>query len=84
MFNLITVSYSVHHSCSGMSCVAPFVDNDVNQYYRAKVLSINRNDAEVMFVDYGNEATVPIGELKYLPKVIVTSPCDCLLHSFHF
>ena len=53
-----------------MPCVAPYVDGGVEQYYRAKILNIDRNEAEVLFVDYGNVNIVQLSGLKYLPQVI--------------
>ena len=52
-----------------MSCVAPYEDNGSVQYYRARILSIDRNEAEVLFVDYGNANMIRLSELKYLPRV---------------
>lgn len=52
-----------------MACVAPYEDNGVEQFYRARILAIDRTEAEVLFVDYGNANMVPLSGLKYLPKV---------------
>ena len=54
---------------SGMPCVAPYEDAGVEQFYRAKIINIDRNDAEVLFIDYGNINLVPLAGLKYLPQV---------------
>ena len=56
-----------------MPCLAPYVDGEVEKYYRAKILNIERNEAEVVFVDYGNINVVPLSGLKYLPQVIALS-----------
>ncbi|KAL5248921.1 hypothetical protein ACHWQZ_G017946 [Mnemiopsis leidyi] len=60
----------------GMPCVAPYVDVEggVEQYYRAKILNIDRNEAEVLFVDYGNVNIVQLSGLKYLPQTCATVP----------
>ena len=61
--------------------MAPFIDSGINQFYRAKVISISRNEADVFFVDYGNNAQVPLAELKYIPKVRYVF---VLLYTYHF
>ena len=46
----------------GSSCVAKF-DEDEN-WYRARVKSIEGDKCDVLFVDYGNSATVSVSGLK--------------------
>merc|ERR1719219_3178343 len=45
-------------------CAAKFVDE---QWYRAKVEKIGATDAQVLYIDYGNRATVPKTKLGSLP-----------------
>ncbi|XP_063690237.1 uncharacterized protein LOC134822896 isoform X2 [Bolinopsis microptera] len=58
----------------GMACVAPYEDVGVEQFYRAKIINIDRNDAEVLFIDYGNINLVPLAGLKYLPQACAVVP----------
>ena len=55
-----------------MACVAPYEDAGVEQFYRAKILKIEQNNAQVLFIDYGNVNLVPLSGLKYLPKVLTS------------
>jgi len=50
-------------------CAAKFVDN---QWYRAKVEKVGATDVEVLYVDYGNRATVPKTKLGSLPASFQT------------
>jgi len=45
-------------------CAAKFVDD---QWYRAKVEKVTATDAQVLYIDYGNRATVPKTKLGSLP-----------------
>merc|ERR1712168_1357654 len=51
-------------------CAAKFVDD---QWYRAKVEKITANEAQVMYIDYGNRATVPKTKLGSLPATFQTA-----------
>lgn len=46
----------------GLACVVKF--NDDGRYYRTRIISIEDDTAEVLFVDYGNMQTTPLTELK--------------------
>jgi len=48
-------------------CAAKFVDN---QWYRAKVEKMSGKDIEVLYVDYGNRATVPKTKIAALPATL--------------
>jgi len=51
-------------------CAAKFVDD---QWYRAKVEKISATEAQVMYIDYGNRATVPKTKLGSLPASFQTA-----------
>merc|ERR1712012_356350 len=46
-------------------CAAKFVDD---QWYRARVEKVGTSDAQVLYIDYGNRATVPTTKLGSLPS----------------
>uniref|UniRef100_H2ZYQ6 ATP-dependent RNA helicase TDRD9 n=1 Tax=Latimeria chalumnae TaxID=7897 RepID=H2ZYQ6_LATCH len=50
-------------------CLAPFTDSDEKRYYRAKILYVSGDDAEVFFVDYGNTAKVNSSLLRNIPAL---------------
>ena len=62
----------------GLYCAACFSEDD--QWYRAKVKSVNApQKVTVLFVDYGNEDTVSVSELRCLtPKL-----CELPAQAFH-
>lgn len=41
-------------------------------YYRAELKSIDGLDCHIVFIDFGNEADLPIAELKQLPPEITS------------
>merc|ERR1711915_266988 len=51
-------------------CAAKFVDD---QWYRAKVEKVSATEAQVMYIDYGNRATVPKTKLGSLPASFQTA-----------
>merc|ERR1712156_312659 len=50
-------------------CAAKFVDD---QWYRAKVEKIGVSDVQVLYIDYGNRASVPKTKLGSLPATFQT------------
>ena len=48
----------------GEICAAKFVDD---QWYRAKVEKVTPNDVSVLYIDYGNRATIPKTKVGTLP-----------------
>jgi len=50
-------------------CAALFVDK---QWYRAKVEKVTTTDVSVLYIDYGNRATVPRKEVNTLPSTFHT------------
>jgi len=52
-------------------CAAKFVDD---QWYRAKVEKIGASEAQVLYIDYGNRASVPKTKLGSLPASFTTTP----------
>ncbi|PSN43927.1 hypothetical protein C0J52_03669 [Blattella germanica] len=53
----------------GMPCCALYSED--GKWYRSKVLSISANAIEVMYVDYGNTASVPLSSLRYIKPELV-------------
>ena len=54
-------------------CVAKLSEDQ--QFYRAEVLCVNNNGTvEVLFIDFGNRATVTTGQLRYLEPIFLTLP----------
>ncbi|KAK2884039.1 hypothetical protein QQF64_016125 [Cirrhinus molitorella] len=67
----------------GSACIALFTED--NLWYRAKVTSRDLNTLSITFVDYGNKATVNIGDVKALPHKLADVPpqaFDCQLDGF--
>lgn len=56
----------------GLPCVVRFTEDQ--RYYRAKILSIKGQIAEVLFVDYGNEQDTPLKELKRITPRFMQFP----------
>merc|ERR1712042_285364 len=50
-------------------CAAKFVDD---QWYRAKIEKIGVSDVQVLYIDYGNRASVPKSKLGSLPATFQT------------
>ena len=55
----------------GSACCAKFEDD---AWYRAKVLNIKGNQISVLFVDFGNSATVALSEVKSLTSTFISQP----------
>ncbi|GCC30391.1 hypothetical protein chiPu_0008842 [Chiloscyllium punctatum] len=55
-------------------CLAPFTECNETHYYRAKILQVSGNSAEVFFVDYGNTAKVAIDLLRNIPHNLLELP----------
>ena len=56
---------------AGDLCAAKFVDN---QWYRAKVEKVSGTEATVLYVDFGNRATIPRTKCGVLPASFSTLP----------
>ncbi|KFO74837.1 Putative ATP-dependent RNA helicase TDRD9, partial [Cuculus canorus] len=65
--NLISLSVTPHPE---LFCLAPFTQLGNKQYYRARILRVCRDVAEVFFVDYGNISKVPLKTLKEMPSCV--------------
>ncbi|XP_078418572.1 ATP-dependent RNA helicase TDRD9 isoform X1 [Cetorhinus maximus] len=59
-------------------CLAPFTDCSETHYYRAKVLQVSGDSAEVFFVDYGNTAKVATDLLRNIPHNLLELPFQAL------
>lgn len=53
----------------GELCAAKFVDNE---WYRAKVEKMSGSDVQVLYVDYGNRATIPKAKTGQLPATFTS------------
>ncbi|KAJ8009403.1 hypothetical protein DPEC_G00088520 [Dallia pectoralis] len=70
--------------CPGSPCIARFEDD--NQWYRAKVLRKDGDALSILFVDYGNESTVNIKDVRPVPTLLIDVPPQafcCHLEGFH-
>ncbi|XP_017663142.1 PREDICTED: putative ATP-dependent RNA helicase TDRD9 isoform X1 [Lepidothrix coronata] len=59
-------------------CLAPFAYLENRGYYRACVLYVHGDFAEVFFVDYGNRSEVPLNKLKEIPSCLQGIPFQAL------
>ncbi|XP_072125835.1 ATP-dependent RNA helicase TDRD9 isoform X1 [Mobula birostris] len=59
-------------------CLAPFTDCSETHYYRAKILQVSGDSAEVFFVDYGNTTRVAIDLLRNIPHNLLELPFQAL------
>ena len=69
----------------GLICAAPFNDGSGVAYYRARIVSASQGKAEVLFIDFGNSAEMPVSDLKALdPDTQRNRPpqakCCCLAY----
>ncbi|XP_051163824.1 maternal protein tudor-like isoform X2 [Leptopilina boulardi] len=65
-------------------CIAPYELD--NKWYRVKILKRVKDDVNVLYVDYGNEETVNVNQLREISRDLVTQmPCQamlCVLNGF--
>ncbi|KAM4663498.1 ATP-dependent RNA helicase TDRD9 [Discoglossus pictus] len=61
-----------------LMCLAPFTDLENQRYYRAQILYIHGDVAEVFFVDYGNQSTVKLNLLREIPGHLLDLPFQAL------
>ncbi|NWI16508.1 TDRD9 helicase, partial [Crypturellus soui] len=59
-------------------CLAPFPCLENKGYYRARILYVSGDFAEVFFVDYGNRSRVPLKKLKAIPSHLRELPFQAL------
>ncbi|KFP91773.1 Putative ATP-dependent RNA helicase TDRD9, partial [Apaloderma vittatum] len=59
-------------------CLAPFTSLENRGYYRARILYVFEDFAEVFFVDYGNRSKVPLKNLKEIPSCVRELPFQAL------
>ncbi|NXX90331.1 TDRD9 helicase, partial [Centropus bengalensis] len=69
--NLMDLPVTPH---PGLICLAPFTQLGNREYYRARVLHVCEDFAEVFFVDYGNRSEVPLKTLKEIPSGVQEHP----------
>ncbi|NXN25532.1 TDRD9 helicase, partial [Nycticryphes semicollaris] len=61
-----------------MVCLAPFTYLGNRGYYRARILNVCGDFAEVFFVDYGNTSKVPLKNLREIPSCLLEFPFQAL------
>ncbi|XP_075386945.1 ATP-dependent RNA helicase TDRD9 [Tenrec ecaudatus] len=66
------------HPHPDLVCLAPFVDVDRENYFRAQILYVSGQLAEVFFVDYGNRAHVHLDLLMEIPCQFLELPFQAL------
>ncbi|XP_045143979.1 ATP-dependent RNA helicase TDRD9 [Echinops telfairi] len=66
------------HPHPDLVCLAPFVDADQENYFRAQILYVSGQLAEVFFVDYGNRAHVHLDLLMEIPCQFLELPFQAL------
>ncbi|XP_053218290.1 ATP-dependent RNA helicase TDRD9 isoform X1 [Podarcis raffonei] len=59
-------------------CLAPFTEWEDERYYRAQVLYVSGENAEVFYVDYGNRSKVALGHLREIPSHLRELPFQAL------
>uniref|UniRef100_A0A8C3J469 ATP-dependent RNA helicase TDRD9 n=1 Tax=Calidris pygmaea TaxID=425635 RepID=A0A8C3J469_9CHAR len=59
-------------------CLAPFTYLGNRGYYRARILNVCGDFAEVFFVDYGNTSKVPLKNLREIPSCLLEFPFQAL------
>uniref|UniRef100_A0A8C5L9R0 RNA helicase n=1 Tax=Jaculus jaculus TaxID=51337 RepID=A0A8C5L9R0_JACJA len=66
------------HPHSDLVCLAPFADYNRESYFRAQILYVSGNSAEVFFVDYGNRSHVNLDLLMEIPCQLLELPFQAL------
>ncbi|XP_051008439.1 ATP-dependent RNA helicase TDRD9 [Acomys russatus] len=66
------------HPHPDMVCLAPFTDHNKESYFRAQILYVSGNSAEVFFVDYGNRSHVALDLLREIPCQFLQLPFQAL------
>ncbi|XP_007986155.1 ATP-dependent RNA helicase TDRD9 [Chlorocebus sabaeus] len=76
--NQLTLMPLPTHPHPGLVCLAPFADFGKQRYFRAQVLYVSGNSAEVFFVDYGNRSHVDLHLLMEIPGQFLELPFQAL------
>ncbi|XP_063146460.1 ATP-dependent RNA helicase TDRD9 [Candoia aspera] len=66
------------HPYPDLVCLAPFTDWENKRYYRAQVLYVSGESAEVFYVDYGNRSKVALNQLREIPSHLQEIPFQAL------
>ncbi|XP_006516383.1 ATP-dependent RNA helicase TDRD9 isoform X4 [Mus musculus] len=66
------------HPHPDLVCLAPFTDYNKESYFRAQILYVSGNSAEVFFVDYGNRSHVDLDLLREIPCQFLELPFQAL------
>ncbi|KAL4832989.1 hypothetical protein H8958_002063, partial [Nasalis larvatus] len=76
--NQLTLMPLPTHPHPDLVCLAPFADFGKQRYFRAQVLYVSGNSAEVFFVDYGNRSHVDLHLLMEIPCQFLELPFQAL------
>lgn len=60
----------------GQLCVASCAEDE--QYYRAKIVSLSKESAEVFYLDYGNVESVPLSAIQPIPGDLLDLPAQAV------
>lgn len=66
------IDHVVDRPQPGMICVAQYSEDSA--WYRAKVVSIEKNNVDVYYVDYGNSEQIPKKKVKYIHQDFTIQP----------
>ncbi|KAJ7345223.1 hypothetical protein JRQ81_001173, partial [Phrynocephalus forsythii] len=66
------------HPYPDLVCLAPFTDWEDERYYRAQILYVSGESAEVFYVDYGNRSKVALDHLRDIPVRLQEIPFQAL------
>ncbi|XP_008823752.1 ATP-dependent RNA helicase TDRD9 isoform X2 [Nannospalax galili] len=66
------------HPHPDLVCLAPFTDCNKESYFRAQILYVSGNSAEVFFVDYGNKSHIDLHLLREIPCQFLELPFQAL------
>ncbi|XP_064604917.1 uncharacterized protein LOC135470098 [Liolophura sinensis] len=61
---------------TGQLCVA--ICNEDQQYYRAKIVSLSEDSAEVFYLDYGNVESVPLSAIQPICEDLLNLPAQAV------
>ncbi len=61
---------------AGDVCCALYSEDE--NWYRAQIMQVQNNSAQVLFIDYGNTETVPLASLRKLKEEYTKLPCQAM------
>uniref|UniRef100_A0ABM5FBP8 RNA helicase n=1 Tax=Pogona vitticeps TaxID=103695 RepID=A0ABM5FBP8_9SAUR len=76
--NQLELNHLPVRPCPDLVCLAPFTDWEDESYYRAQILYVSGESAEVFYVDYGNRSKVALDRLREIPSNLQELPFQAL------